>query len=183
MESSYERDVHTTEDIEALPDGTRAELIDGEMYMMSAPGRRHQRIIAELTTSINNYIKYKGGKCEVNPAPFAVYLFNDEYNYFEPDISVICDPEKLDDKGCHGAPDWVLEIVSPSSQRLDYMLKLFKYEQAGVKEYWIIDVDKGHISVYDFANETTEEYSLDSVVKPAIYEDLEIDFAAIMKSV
>lgn len=174
---------YTTDDIEALPEGKRAELVDGEMYLMAAPTRRHQRMLGELYYAISSYIKNKGGKCEVDQAPFAVYLFNDKYNYFEPDISVICDPDKLDDKGCHGAPDWIIEIVSPGSQRMDYMLKLFKYEKAGVKEYWIVDIDKEQVRVYDFAHELADEYSLGSIVNPGIYEDLEIDFAEIMKSV
>lgn len=70
-------------------------------------------------------------------APFAVFLNENNKNYVEPDINVICDKNKLSDRGCEGAPDWVIEIVSPGSRRMDYAIKLFKYRSAGVQEYWI----------------------------------------------
>ena len=120
---------YTVDDIYALPAGQRAELIDGRMYMMAPPGRKHQRIVLELSTIINNYMKRKGGACEVDIAPFAVFLNADDKNYVEPDISVICDRDKLTDKGCTGAPDWIIEIVSPASRRMDYYTKLFKYRR------------------------------------------------------
>ena len=106
-------------------------------------------------------------------APFAVFL-NDEKNYVEPDIFVICDPDKIDDDGCHGAPDWIVEIVSPGSRRMDYMIKLFKYRSAGVREYWIVDPEKNRIIVYNFADDTMTEYAFGDAVKAGIYNDLEI---------
>ncbi|EOS42896.1 hypothetical protein C810_04223, partial [Lachnospiraceae bacterium A2] len=118
-------DTYTTDFIYSLPEGKRAELIDGQVYYMAPPNRTHQTIARELFSSINSYIKSKVGSCEAFFAPFAVFLNQDNRNYVEPDISVICDPQKLDDKGCNGAPDWVLEIVSPSSRRTDYHAKLF----------------------------------------------------------
>ena len=172
-------DTYTVQDIINLPDGKRAELIDGKIYMMAPPSRQHQRMVVQLSTTINNYIKSKGGKCEVDVAPFAVYLFDDDRNYVEPDVLVVCDPEKLDDKGCHGAPDWIIEIVSPASVQMDYMIKLFKYEKAGVREYWIVDIERNRILVYDFANNIRAEYNLTETVKPMIYDDLEIDFSGI----
>ena len=81
----------------------------------------------------------KKGECEVYAAPFAVFLNKDDHNYIEPDISVICDKNKLDDRGCNGSPDWVIEITSPSDPQRDYGIKLFKYRTAGVREYWIIN--------------------------------------------
>lgn len=86
---------YTTEDIYNLPEGKRAELIDGQIYDMAPPRFRHQKMLIELATIINNYIKSKAGSCEVVPAPFAVFLDNDEYTYVESDISVICDKSKL----------------------------------------------------------------------------------------
>ena len=130
--------VYTIDDIYALPDGERAELIDGQIYYMAPPSRTHQKISWRLHQIIGNYIDSKGGQCEVYAAPFAVFLSEDDINYIEPDISVICDTSKLDEKGCHGAPDWIIEVVSPSSKRMDYYTKLFKYRTAGVKEYWIV---------------------------------------------
>lgn len=170
---------YTIDDIYALPDGQRAELIDGQMYMMAPPTRRHQRITLELSTIINNYIKDKGGSCEVDIAPFAVFLNEDDKNYVEPDISVICASEKLTDNGCTGAPDWIIEIVSPGSRRMDYFVKLFKYRTAGVREYWIVDPEKSRVTVYLFDSDNTEEYSFSDTVKVGIYDDLEIDLSSI----
>ncbi len=148
---------YTVEDIYALPDGVRAELIDGEMYMTAPPGLTHQRLVHFFDRVIGNYIQNKSGDCEVFPAPFAVFLNNDDKLYVEPDISVICDKSKLDEKGCHGGPDWVIEVVSPSSRPMDYLKKLVKYQTAGVREYWIVDPMRNLVTVYRF---NTEEYSI-----------------------
>ena len=134
-----QKNLYTVDDIYALPDGERAELIDGQIYYMSPPSRKHQRILGEIYAVIREYIKNNNGSCEVDIAPFAVFLNENDLNYVEPDISVICDRDKLTDKGCAGAPDWIIEIVSPSSRTMDYYKKLFKYRTAGVCEYWIID--------------------------------------------
>lgn len=88
-------------------------------------------------------------------------------------------PNKLTDKGCVGAPDWAIEIVSPGSRRMDYSVKLFKYRSAGVREYWIVDPDKNFILVYDFANDDSEQYTFQEKVKVNIYDDLYIDFKSI----
>ena len=104
------------------------------------------------------------------PAPFAVFLNENDRNYVEPDISVICDKNKITDKGCNGAPDWIIEIVSSSSRVMDYFTKLFKYRTAGVKEYWIVDPTKEVVMVYRFEKETMEEYSFGEDVPVGIYE-------------
>lgn len=101
--------IYTIEDIYHLPDGERAELLDSQIYYMAPPSRQHQRIALELSTSINNYIKKQGGSCEVDIVPFAVFLDERSNTYVKPDISVICSPDKLTDKGCEGAPDWIIE--------------------------------------------------------------------------
>lgn len=168
---------YTIEDIYALPDGKRAELIDGAIYNMSPPNLRHQKILSFLHIEIGNYIRKNSGDCEVIPAPFAVFLNKDNKNYVEPDISVICNKNKLDDYGCNGAPDWIIEIVSPSSKRMDYMIKLFKYRVAGVREYWIVDPMKDRIIVYNFEADDILEYTFADKVKAGIYEGLEIDFS------
>lgn len=170
---------YTIEDIYTLPDGVRAELIDGQIYYMSPPNRRHQKLVAFFTSIISNYIQTHDGNCEIYPAPFAVFLNEDNKNYVEPDISVICDPDKLNDKGCAGAPDWVVEIVSPGSRRMDYSIKLFKYRSAGVREYWIADPEKNRIMVWNFELEDTDEYTFLDSVKVGIYEDFEVDFSTI----
>lgn len=169
-------EIYTIEYIYSLPDGERAELVNGTVYSMAPPSRKHQRIVGELYRIIANYIKGKNGSCEIYPAPFAVFLNQDNKTYVEPDISVICDKDRLSDRGCEGAPDWIIEVVSPGSRRMDYYIKLFKYRTAGVKEYWIVDGDKNRITVYDFKNESGNEYTFEDIIKTGIYEDLEIDF-------
>lgn len=170
---------YTTEDIYNLPEGTRAELIDGQIYYMAPPSRRHQDISFSLSRKIADYIESKGGSCKVYPAPFAVFLNEDDQNYVEPDISVICDHSKLTDKGCTGAPDWIIEIVSPGSRRMDYFTKLFKYRTAGVREYWLVDPEKNRIMVYDFDREETREYTFSDSINAGIYPDCIIDFGQI----
>lgn len=117
MALTQKNNEYTIDDIYALPDGQRAELIDAQMYMIAPPSRRHQLILGFLYRKIADYIEQKGGSCEVDIAPFAVFLNADDKNYVEPDISVICDSKKLNDKGCTGAPDWIIEIVSPGSRQ------------------------------------------------------------------
>lgn len=170
MDALRKDEIYTIDDIYALPDGQRAELIDGRIYYMAPPSRTHQRISGYLHNQIYNYIKDHNGKCEVLAAPFAVFLNDDDINYLEPDISVICDQSKLDDKGCHGAPDWVIEVVSPSSKPRDYMAKLFKYRNAGVMEYWIVDPDKQMTMVYGFEKDIVEQYNFGEDVPSGIYE-------------
>ena len=168
---------HTIDDIYDLPDGERAELIDGKIYFMAPPSRKHQRITMELSTIINNYIKSNNGSCEVDIAPFAVFLNADDRNYVEPDISVICDKNKLNDKGCVGAPDWIVEVVSPSSRTIDYTTKLFKYRTAGVREYWIVDPDKNRVMVYTFDVDGMNEYSFTDNIPVAIYPGFSINLS------
>ena len=170
MDALKKEKVYTIKDIYALPDGEHAELIDGQIYYMAPPSWNHQRISRKLHQTIANYIDYNNGKCEALAAPFAVFLNEDDVNYVEPDISVICDLSKLDDKGCHGAPDWIIEIVSPSSKPRDYMTKLFKYRAAGVREYWIVDPDKQIVMVYGFEKDTVEQYNWGEDVPVGIYE-------------
>ncbi|MCI8854437.1 MAG: Uma2 family endonuclease [Lachnospiraceae bacterium] len=167
---------YTIEDIYALPEGQRAELIDGQMYQMAPPNRMHQKLINRLSQKITNYIDSKRGECEVYPAPFAVFLNEDDRNYIEPDISVICDKTKLDEYGCNGAPDWVIEITSPSNPQNDYGIKLFKYRTAGVREYWIVNPQKKTVTVFDFEFEKkSNQYSFDDDIPVCIYDDLIIN--------
>lgn len=95
-------------------------------------------------------------------------------------ISVICDKYKITEKGCHGAPDWILEIVSPSSRQMDYYRKLYKYQNAGVREYWIVDKEKNRVMVYSFEKGPGEEYTFEDVVPAGIYKDFWIDFKEIV---
>ncbi len=132
---------YTIEDIYSLPEGKRAELIDGELYLMAAPGMMQI--------------------------------------YVEPDISVICDRSRLTDRGCSGAPDWIIEIVSPGSKSRDYVKKMIKYNMAGVREYWIADYEKRLVMVYDFEHDSAENYSFSDKVQSGILKGLVIDFSKI----
>ena len=166
---------YTIDDIYALPEGQRAELIDGQIYDMAPPGTMHQRISYSIARKISDFIDSKNGTCEVFIAPFAVFLNEDDRNYVETDISVICNKDNLNDKGCTGAPDWIIEIISPSTERIDYGIKLFKYRTAGVREYWIVNPITRTVNVYDFEyDEKTRQYSLDDIIPVCIYEDLNI---------
>lgn len=179
--TSVKEKIYTIDAIYALPDGERAELIDGRIYMMAPPNTRHQNLVSEFTITIGNYIRSKDGNCKVFPAPFAVFLNNDNQNYVEPDISVICDKNKLDEKGCNGAPDWIIEIVSPSTSRIDYGVKLFKYRTAGVREYWIVNPMKKTVTVFDLENEEkTNQYDFDETISSCIFEDLKINISDLL---
>ena len=116
------------------------------------------------------------------PMLFAVFLNEDDRNYVEPDISVICDSSKVDNRGYQGAPDFIIEIVSPSSQRMDYLTKLFKYRTAGVREYWIVNPLQRTVQVYSFeGTEDSSQYSFDDEITVTIYGDLKICVADLLK--
>lgn len=170
---------YTEEDYYSLPEDVRAELIDGKFYDMAAPSRIHQEMLSFLNTEINLYIRSKKGNCKVYPAPFAVKLFtNHDKTIVEPDISVICDPKKLTYRGCSGAPDWIIEIISPSTASHDYIRKLNLYADAGVKEYWIVNPMEHSVYVYFLEQDRfrTICYTFQDRAKVNIYEDLWIDF-------
>ena len=173
---------YTIDDIYALPEGQRAELIDGQIYDMAPPSPMHQELVMELSATLRDYIKKNGGSCKVYPAPFAVFLNEDDRNYVEPDISVICDSSKVDNRGYQGAPDFIIEIVSPSSQRMDYLTKLFKYRTAGVREYWIVNPLQRTVQVYSFeGTEDSTQYSFDDEITVTIYGDIKICVADLLK--
>ena len=140
-----EKDRYTFADVLAWDDNERAEIIDGEVFLMAPPPSRvHQEVSFEIARQIGNYLE--GKRCKVYPAPFGVRLFEkdadsprDVDTMVEPDITVVCDLSKLDDHGCKGAPDMVVEVLSPSTQRHDQLVKLGLYQRAGVREYWIVD--------------------------------------------
>lgn len=177
MDALRREEIYTIEDIYALPDGERAELIDGKIYYMAPPSTNHQRLLNYIVTEINLFIRNNDGGCEVFPAPFAVFLNENDINYVEPDISVICDKNKLSDQGCQGAPDWIIEIVSPSSRKMDYYKKLFKYRTAKVREYWVVDNEKQLVTVYDFEHDNMEEYLFGSDIPVGIYQGFSMRIA------
>ena len=143
---------YTLADCLGWEEGTRGEIIDGEAVMMAPPSTAHQLISMELARQLANFLE--GRKCRVLPAPFAVRLFEragdkpeDVQTVVEPDLSVVCDSAKLDKYGCRGAPDLVVEVLSPSTQRHDRLVKLDLYQRAGVREYWIVSPEEQTVQV------------------------------------
>ncbi len=174
-----QKQFYTAEDYWNLPEDVRAELIDGQIYYQAAPNRMHQKISSELNATIRNYIRSKKGACDVYAAPFAVKLFVDnDKTIVEPDISVICDHDKLTERGCAGAPDWIIEIISPGNPGHDLIYKLNLYAKARVREYWIVDPRSETVLVYyleqkDFG---VKAYTFQDQIVVNIYEDFVINF-------
>lgn len=141
---------HTVDDYLCLPGDQRCELIDGVFYDMASPSSAHQALITELVFQFYSHIRARKGKCKVFPAPLDVQLDCDEYTMIQPDFLVVCDEKKILKDRILGAPDFIAEILSPSNRRLDTDIKLLKYMQAGVKEYWIIDPERNRVICYYF---------------------------------
>lgn len=171
----------TLEDYYSLPDDVRAELIDGRLYNMSAPSANHQLILSALTIQIGLFLQRSKRKCKGFPAPFDVRLNRDDTTIVQPDYMIICDKSKYEGGiRCEGAPDLAVEIVSPSTQKRDYGVKLRKYKDAGVREYWIVDPLKMRIIVHTFEQDAIPVvYSFDDTVESRIYPGLKIDFSEI----
>lgn len=172
----------TLEQYEALPEDKRVEVFDGVIYDMASPSQIHQAVSMQLSTVINNYILGKKGPCSIFNAPFDVKLSDTPLIIVQPDIMVVCDKDKLDDKRCNGAPDFIIEIVSPGNPSDDYIRKLYYYKNHGVREYWIVDPKRKTITLNYFeGNLVNIQYPFDSVIKVNIYDDLYINFAEISK--
>ncbi|MCP4138243.1 MAG: Uma2 family endonuclease [bacterium] len=182
-------EIFTYGDYVTWPDDERWELIDGVAYNMGpAPTRWHQEIFGALFGEL--YLYLKGKKCKVYAAPFDVRFPEGKekddrvLTVVQPDISVICDKKKLDDKGCRGAPDLVIEILSPSTASKDVKEKFFLYQKHGVKEYWIIHPDEKIIEVFKSDKKgkygAPEMYSFDDEIKVGIFKELVIDLKDIL---
>lgn len=170
----------TIEQYEALPEEKRAEVFDGIVYDMASPSQIHQSISMQLSTLINNYILRKKGNCSIFSAPFDVKLSDNPLVIVQPDIMVVCDKDKLDEKRCNGAPDFIIEIVSPGNPSDDYIRKLYYYKNYGVREYWIVDPRRKTVTINYFEkNMLNIQYSFDSTIKVNIYDDLLINFSNI----
>ena len=144
---------YTVEDYYNWPEDERIELIDGVIYHVSMPSIRHQRIVGEIDFTFKSFVKRKKGKCEIFGAGIDVRLDCDDKTMVVPDISVVCEKDKFTEQYLDGAPDLVVEVLSPSTRKKDMTLKLSKYAEAGVREYWIIDPKKETVIVYEFSRE------------------------------
>ena len=172
---------NTIEDYLKLPEGTRVELIDGVFYDMAAPTIAHQGIIAEIANALKNYVDANNGKCITLMAPTDVQLDKDDKTMVQPDIIVVCDRDKFNKARLVGAPDFVIEVLSPSNWYNDMVRKLIKYKNAGVHEYWIVMPDSRKVLVYYFAkSDTPTEYTFNDEIPVNIWEGkCKIDFKKI----
>lgn len=160
----------------------RVEIIKGKIFQLSAPRRKHQSISAEISFQISDYLR--NSKCKLYYAPFDVRLpiSTDDKKTFtvvQPDICVICNPEILDEKGCNGAPDLIVEILSPSTSEKDTTIKFDLYEEVGVIEYWIVYPDYNLVEVFVLDDKGKyrhiRKYAAKQKVPVNILEGLEID--------
>lgn len=172
---------YTLEDYLALPDNVRAELIDGDLIYMEAPTTKHQEYLFETASALRSYIRKKGGACRVMISPLDVQLDCDDRTIVQPDIIVVCTRDKITEKRICGAPDFCIEISSPSSRNLDRKTKLRKYRNAGVREYWIVDTEHRQILCYFFeADAAPAVYTYDTPVPVRIFQsDMAISFSDI----
>lgn len=170
---------YTIDDYFALPDDPRMELIDGEFFEMSAPIVKHQVVLRELFLQISDYIRSNNGTCQAFFAPLDVQLDCDEYTMVQPDLIVVCDEGIITEERVVGAPDFVVEVLSASTREKDAVLKMKKYMEAGVREYWMVDIKKEKVIVYFFEEDVIPViYGFEQEVPVAIYDGkLKIRFA------
>ena len=176
---------YTLDDYYALPDERRVELIDGEIFDMAAPSLAHQIILGQLHLQFQACVAAHGADCTVFLAPCDVQLDNDEKTMVQPDLFVKCGKVDKTRRCFPGAPDLTVEILSDSTRSKDLLLKTYKYKNAGVREYWIIDPKKKEVLVYDFSDEdlVPEKYPFTAEVPINISEGrCSVDFAQISKS-
>ncbi|MCD7743868.1 MAG: Uma2 family endonuclease, partial [Lachnospiraceae bacterium] len=182
---SRQQGEYTLEDYLAWPKEQRVELIDGVIYDMAAPTLIHQAIGGRLYTVFSNFITGRQGSCMAFISPVDVQLDCDDKTIVEPDVLIICDPSKLHRERIYGAPDFVAEVLSPSTSRKDRFLKLSKYRRAGVREYWLIDPDRKKVMVYEFAkSDSAKIYGFSDRVPVGIYNgECQVDFAEIYRQI
>jgi Uma2 family endonuclease len=186
----FNKNSYTYGDYLTWNDDQRYEIIDGVVYnMVPAPSRRHQGISMELGRQLSNYLLDK--KCEVYVAPFDVRLpegnedNEDIMTVVQPDLVVVCDLDKLDERGCKGAPDLIIEIISPDSGGRDKKIKRDLYEKHGVKEFWLVNYDEKTVEVYLLNDNKQYDksviYTDEDILPVSIFNDLEIDLKLVFK--
>lgn len=186
MSMPQPRQHYTLADALTWDEDERIELIDGEPVMMAPPSTMHQDIVVDLTAQFRTYLRDK--TCRVYSAPFGVRLFQQEGErpeetdtLVEPDLSIVCDKDKLDESGYRGAPALIVEVLSPSSQRHDRFVKFRLYQRAGVKEYWIVDPEAKHVQVYTLEEDgqyaSATVYGASDKLPVGVLEGLTIDLS------
>lgn len=163
---------YTLEDYYQLPDDVRAELIDGRFFYLQSPTSNHQKSLIDMLYAVMSYIKENNGDCQPMIAPFDVQLDCDDKTIVQPDLMIICDKDKVRRDKVYGAPDFIAEVLSPSTKKNDTDLKLLKYKNAGVREYWIVDTDKERLICYFFEEDglMPNVYTFDNEVPVRIYD-------------
>ncbi len=175
---------YTVEDREHIPDEYRTELMDGVLYDMASPTLVHQRIVGSVYRQIADFIEVNKGTCEPFIAPIDVQLDQDNRTMVQPDVIIVCNPDLVTEQNISGAPDFVMEVTSPSTGRRDYTKKLSKYEAAGVREYWIVDTARKMVFVFFFEDSSRcpAIYPMDEKIPVNIYQsELEINLSGLMK--
>ena len=175
---------YTLEDYLALPDEQRVELIDGVFYDMAAPTTVHQAIGGFIYKQLLDHVMEHGGECMPFMSPVDVQLDCDDRTVVQPDVLIVCDRSKFRNGRVFGAPDFLAEVLSPSTRKKDMQLKLFKYANAGVREYWMIDPDRKTVAVYDLEHEELPQiYGFSSRIPVLVWNgECEVDFPLMMKT-
>lgn len=178
---------YTLEDYYALPDDERVELIDGAIYVMEAPGVPHQHFCLELAIYLKEYIKKNKGKCMPFVSPIDVQLDCDQKTMVQPDVLVLCDLGKIKRKCIYGVPDFIIEVLSPGTKKKDTMLKLWKYANAGVREFWYVDLERKRVFVHELEKDDVDLiqiYTFEDEVPVGIFDgQCKIRFGDIYESV
>lgn len=179
---------YTYEDYCMIPDDIRVELIDGVIYDMASPKFEHQTVAGEIYYMLLDYVKKHKGRCRPAVSPVDVKLDRDEKTVVQPDVVVICDPKKIRDRFVFGAPDLVVEVLSPSTKQKDMYIKLGKYRNAGVREYWMVDLMKQNVVIYDFEEDEVKLFGFSEQIPVGIFhqegrEDCFIDMNVIREAV
>ncbi len=175
---------YTAEDFYSFPDDILVELIDGVIYHLGTPSVAHQEIVSEISYLLKDYVVKNKGECKVLTSPIAVQLDCDDKTIVQPDILVLCDKNKMKQQCVFGAPDMVIEVLSPSTRKYDLTTKMAKYMNTGVREYWIVDLDKKKILVYNWENdEFPRIYGFDDKIPVGVFKGkCIVDFATIYQS-
>lgn len=172
---------YTVEDYYNWPEDERIELIDGAIYDMATPTYSHQDVIGEIAFIFKKFVKDRKGKCRVNVSPLDVQLDCDDKTIVQPDIVIICNTDIITKKNLYGAPDLIVEVLSKSTRKKDMGIKLAKYINANVREYWIVDLEKERVIVYDIEHDIQVKiYTFENKVPVGIWNgECVVDFVEI----